>query len=310
MRILVAGAVGRQLIPELVRRGHDVIGTTRTQAKLRAIEQAGAAAIILDALDSAAVLEVVSAIRPEVVVHQATALAGALDPRRFKQAFIPTNRLRDQGTRNLVDAARHSGARVVAQSYAGWPYAREGGPVKTEEDPLDPRPPAAFRGVLDALRSLEATVLDANGIVLRYGGFYGPGTSIAFDGEHAELLRRRRFPLIGAGTGVWSFVHVGDVATATALAIERGRPGIFNIVDDDPAPVAEWLPYAARLLGAQPPWRLPRWLGRLIAGEHVDVLMNEVRGASNAKAKAQLAWHLQYPTWRDGFRAALASPAA
>ena len=308
MRILVAGAtgaIGRRLVPQLVRRGHEVIGTTRTHAKLQDIERMGAAGATLDVLDAAGVIRVVGAARPEVIVHQATALSGSLDPRRFAEAFIPTNRLRDEGTRHLAAAARQTGARVVAQSFAGWPYARDGGPVKTEEDPLDPRPPAAFRPILDAIRSLESTVLAGNGIVLRYGGFYGPGTSLAADGEHAELLRKRRFPLIGPGTGIWSFVHIDDAAAATALAIEQARSGIFNVVDDEPAPVAQWLPYAADLVGAKRPLRLPRWLGRLIAGEHVDVLMNEVRGASNSKAKAQLGWELEYPTWRDGFAIAL-----
>ena len=309
MRILVAGAtgaVGKRLVPELSGRGHDVIGTTRTDAKLGMLHTLGARGVVLDTLDREAVLRVIAETRPDVVVHQATALTGALDPRQFERSFVPTNRLRSEGTRYLVEAARQIGSRVVAQSFAGWPYARTGGMVKTEEDPLDGDPPRAFRPILDAIRTLETTVLAANGIVLRYGAFYGPGTSIDVSGESAELLRQRRFPMIGPGTGVWSFVHIDDVAAATALAIERGRSGIYNIVDDAPARVAEWLPFAADLLGAKQPLRLPRWLGRLIAGEHVDLLMNEVRGASNAKAKAQLAWEPKYPTWRDGFREALA----
>ena len=308
MRIFIAGAsgaIGRRLVPELIRRGHDVVGTTRTAAKVKDLEQLGAAGVVLDALDADMVMAAVERARPDVVVHQATALTGALDPRHFEKAFIPTNRLRSEGTRHLIAAAQRVGARVVAQSFAGWPYAREGGPVKTEDDPLDSTPPAAFRPILDAIRALETAVPAADGIVLRYGGFYGPGTSLDAGGEHAEMLRRRRFPMIGPGTGIWSFVHIDDVAAATALAIESHHHGIYNIVDDDPAPVAEWLPCAADLLGAKPPLRLPRWLGRLVAGEHVDVLMNEIRGASNAKAKAQFGWRPKYPTWRQGFRAVL-----
>ena len=313
MRILVVGAtgaVGKRLLPLLVTRGHQVVGTTRTPEKVDGVRRVGAAGMLLDALDADAVMRVVSEAQPEVVVHQGTALTGALDPRRFQQAFIPTNRLRDEGTRHLVSAAQRAGARIVAQSFAGWPYAREGGPVKTEEDPLDPDPPAAFAPVLEAIRSLEQQVTQANGIVLRYGGFYGPGTSLSRDGEHARMLVKRAFPLIGPGSGIWSFVHIDDAAEATALAIERGTPGIYNITDDQPARVAEWLPYAAQVLGAKPPLRVPRWLGRVLAGAHIDVLMNESRGASNAKAKARLHWTPKHPSWRRGFGVELGSGGA
>jgi nucleoside-diphosphate-sugar epimerase len=294
-------------VPILRTRGHAVIGTTRTPSKRDALQRLGAEAIVLDVLDRDAVARAVRTTRPDVIVHQATALTGALDPRRFEALFAPTNRLRSEGTAHLVAAAHEVGARTVAQSYAGWPYARVGGPVKTEDDPLDPTPPKAFRAVLDAIRSLETQVMHARGIVLRYGGFYGPGTSLSEDGEHARMLRKRQFPLIKPGTGIWSFVHIDDVAEATALAIEHGGSAIYNITDDEPAPVSEWLPYAAELAGAKPPYRIPRWLGRLMAGDHIDSLMNEARGASNAKAKKQLGWSLKYPTWRQGFRAAFSA---
>jgi nucleoside-diphosphate-sugar epimerase len=286
-------------------RGHEVAGTTRSPSKRETLERLGAEAIVLDVLDRDAVARAVRAARPDVIVHQATALTGALDPRRFETLFVPTNRLRSEGTAHLVAAATDVGARIVAQSFAGWPYAREGGPTKSEDDPLDPAPPGAFRAVLDAIRSLETQVTHARGIVLRYAGFYGPGTSLSAHGEHAHMLRKRQFPLIGPGTGIWSFVHIDDVAEATAIAIERGEPGIYNIADDDPAPVSQWLPYAARLVGAKPPYHLPRWLGRMVAGRPIDILMNEIRGANNAKAKQRLGWTLKYPTWREGFRVTL-----
>jgi nucleoside-diphosphate-sugar epimerase len=225
--------------------------------------------------------------------------------RNFDRAFEQTNRLRTQGTDNLLAAAREASVRrFVAQSYAGWPFARRGGPVKTEDDPLDPEPPEAMRRTLEAIRHLEDAVTGADwteGIVLRYGGFYGPGTSMSAGGEHVEALRKRRFPIVGGGGGVWSFVHIEDAADATVAAIERGRRGIYNIVDDEPAPVAQWLPAAASAFGARPPLRVPRSLGRLLAGEPVTVMMTEVRGASNAKAKRELGWQPRHPSWREGF---------
>jgi nucleoside-diphosphate-sugar epimerase len=246
------------------------------------------------------------AAHPEVVVHELTALAGMADFRRLDEGFALTNRLRSEGTDHLLAAARAAGSRrFVAQSFAGWPFARVGGPVKTEDEPLDPDPPAQLRRTLDAIRHLEAAVVGAEGIegvVLRYGGFYGPGTSAGEGGFMLEDLRRRRFPLVGAGTGVWSFVHVDDAATATVAAVERGAPGIYQIVDDDPAPVSEWLPALAAAIGARPPRRVPAWVARLAGGAHGVVLMTEARGASNAKARRELGWRPAWPSWRQGFR--------
>jgi nucleoside-diphosphate-sugar epimerase len=295
-----------QLVPALLARGYEVVGTTRTPAKTNALEQLGARSLVLNILDADAVMRAARDVRPAVIVHQATAIPALLDMRKFAQALAPTNRLRTEGTRHLLTAARASGARIVAQSFAGWPYAREGGPVKSEDDPLDPDPPAALRSTLDAIRTLESAVLDAQGTVLRYGAFYGPGTSLTAGAAQVDLVRRRQFPMIGRGTAIWSFAHIEDVASATAHAIGQGATGIYNVVDDDPAPVAEWLPYLAQLVGAKPPLRVPRWVGRLLAGDHVVVLMNESRGASNAKIKQRLGWRPKHPTWREGFRVALA----
>jgi nucleoside-diphosphate-sugar epimerase len=312
MRIFVAGAtgaLGRRLVPLLVERGHQVTGMTRTAAKAAGLRAAGAEPVVADALDREAVLAAVAAARPEVVVHELTALAEMTDFRKLDQGFALTNRLRAEGTDHLLAAARAAGARrFVAQSFAGWPFARIGGPVKTEDDPLDPDPPAQLRRTLDAIRHLESAVLGAEGlegVVLRYGGFYGPGTSAGEGGFMLEDLRRRRFPLVGAGTGVWSFVHIDDAATATMAAVERGAPGIYQIVDDDPAPVSEWLPALAAAVGARPPRRVPAWVARLAGGAHGVVLMTEVRGASNAKARRELGWRPAWPSWRQGFREGL-----
>jgi nucleoside-diphosphate-sugar epimerase len=315
MRIVVAGAtgaLGRRLVPLLVERGHEVVGMTRSPAKAADLRAAGAEPVVADALDRDAVLRAVGQARPEVVVHQLTALAGLTNSRRFDQGFALTNRLRTEGTDHLLAAARAAGARrFVAQSFAGWPFARVGGPVKTEEDPLDPDPPAEFRRTLDAIRHLESAVLGAEGlegVVLRYGGFYGPGTSVGDGGFLLEEIRRRRLPIVGAGTGVWSFVHIDDAAAATAAAVERGAPGIYQIVDDDPAPVSAWLPALAAAIGAKPPRRVPAWVARLVAGEHGVVLFTDIRGASNAKAKRELGWNPAYPSWRQGFRTGLGLP--
>ena len=308
MKVLVAGAtgaLGTQLVPRLAARGHEVFGMTRSASKRSAVSGLGAMPVTADALDPEQVAGAVADALPEVIVHELTALAGSLDMRHPDRAFAMTDRLRTEGTDHLLAAGRAVGVRrFVAQSYAGWPFARRGGPVKSEEDPLDPAPAKTMRGMLDAIRYLEDAVTAAGwteGIVLRYGGFYGPGTSLARGGEHLELIRRRKFPLVGNGAGVWSFVHVEDAAEATVTAVERGVRGIYNIVDDEPAPVAEWLPAAADIFGAKPPRRVPRWLGRLLAGEAAAVMMTEVRGASNAKAKAELGWRLSHPTWRRGF---------
>jgi nucleoside-diphosphate-sugar epimerase len=315
MKILIAGAtgvVGARLVPQVASAGHEVVGTTRWTAKAEALRTAGAEPVIVDILEHGAVIAAVERQQPDVVVHQATALSGIADIRKFDQEFAATNRLRTEGTDNLLAAARAAGARrFVAQSFAGWPYAHEGGAAKTEDDPLDPNPPKAFRGSFDAIRHLEAAVVGTEGIdgvVLRYGGFYGPGTTLSEGGTHLEAVRKRRFPIVGNGAGVWSFVHIDDVATATLAAIERGAPGIYNVVDDDPAPVSEWLPALAAAIGAKPPRRVPVWLGRLVGGEPTVVLMTEIRGASNAKAKRELGWRLRYPSWRDGFRTLVKSP--
>jgi nucleoside-diphosphate-sugar epimerase len=312
MRIFLAGAtgaLGSRLVPLLVEGGHQVVGMTRSSGKAEGLRAAGAEPVVADGLDRDAVLLAVRQARPEVVVHQLTALAGLTSLRRPDKAFALTNRLRTEGTDHLLAAARASGARrLVAQSFAGWPFARVGGPVKTENDPLDPDPPAQLRRTLDAIRHLESAVLEAEGlegVVLRYGGFYGPGTSAGDGGFMLEELRRRRFPIVGAGTGVWSFVQIDDAAAATAAAVEHGAPGLYNIVDDDPAPVSAWLPALAAAIGAKPPRRLPVWVARLAAGEHGVVLMTQVRGASNAKAKRELGWRPAYPSWRQGFPSGL-----
>jgi nucleoside-diphosphate-sugar epimerase len=308
MKILVAGAtgaLGKQLVPRLVAGGHDVFGTTRTPSKQQVLRDLGATPLVADALDADAVSRVVAQAEPDVIVHELTALTGALDMRHFDRNFALTNRLRTEATDHLLAAGRDVGVRrFVAQSYAGWPFARRGGPVKTEDDPLDTTPPAAMRSALAAIRHLEQAVEEAGwteGIVLRYGGFYGPGTSMGPGGEHVDLIRKRKFPVVGDGAGVWSFVHIEDAADATAAAIEHGRRGIYNVVDDDPAPVAEWLPAVAGALGAAPPRHVPRWLGRLLAGEAATVMMTEVRGASNAKAREALGWEPAHPSWREGF---------
>jgi nucleoside-diphosphate-sugar epimerase len=310
MRIFLAGAtgaLGTQLLPQLRAAGHEVTATTRSAAKAGALRDAGAEPVVLDALDRDAVVAAVTAARPDAIVHQLTALTDLSNLRDFDAAFAQTNRLRTEATEHLLAGARAAGTpRFVAQSYAGWPYARTGGPVKTEEDPLDPEPPRSQRAAFDAIRTLEALVTEAGGIVLRYGGFYGPGTSVTPGGDQVELLRKRRFPIVGSGDGVWSFVHIADAATATLLALEHGAPGIYNIVDDEPAPLREWLPALAAAAGAPPPRRIPRWLGRLAAGEAIATMATESRGASNAKARRELGWKPAHPSWREGFAAALA----
>jgi 2-alkyl-3-oxoalkanoate reductase len=303
MRVFVAGAtgaIGTRLVPQLVERGHEVIGTSRSREKADTLRAQGAEPVVLDLLDRDAVREAVAAARPEAIVHQASALAGLSDLKHFDRTFAQTNRLRIEGTDALLAAMREAGVgRLVAQSFAGWPYAREGGPVKTEKDPLDPTPVPAMRETLAAIRHLEQTVTAAGGIALRYGGFYGSP-----EDAQLELVRRRRFPIVGDGGGIWSFVHLEDAAAATVLALERGAPGVYNVVDDEPAAVREWLPALAAIIGAKPPRRVPRWLARLVAGESGVVLMTEIRGASNAKAKRELGWSLRYPSWRQGFAAA------
>ena len=310
MRVYIAGAtgaLGRHLVPLLVARGHEVVGTTRTPAKADALRALGARPAVVDALDADAVGRAVAEAEPEVLVHQLTALSGEIDMRHIDRGFAATNRLRTEGLDHLLAAGRAAGARrAVVQSFTGWPFARTGGPVKTEDDPLDPHPPAALRGTLEAIRYLEATTTAIDwgeGLVLRYGGFYGPGTGISVgeEGNMADAVRARRFPVVGAGDGVWSLVHIEDAAAATADAVERGAAGIYQVVDDEPAPVREWLPALASAIGAPPPRRVPRWLGRALAGQAATVMMTESRGASNAKAKRELGWRLAFPSWRQGF---------
>src|SRR6516164_2638015 len=295
MRVFVAGAtgaIGKQLVPRLVAAGHEVHGMTRSESKQAMLYDLGAVPVIADALDPDQVAEAVARAKPEVIVHQLTAI-GALDMRHVDRAFALTNRLRTEGTDYLLSAGQAAGVRrFVAQGVAGYgAYVRTGGPVKSEEDPLDPAPARDMRQTLAAIRHLEEAVLGARwteGIVLRYGAFYGPGTSMAPGGQQSEAVRQRKFPVVGDGGGVWSFIHVSDAAAATVAAIERGRRGVYNVVDDDPAPVAEWLPALAQELGAKQPMRVPRFVGRLFAGEAGVVFMTDVRGASNAKAKAEL----------------------
>jgi nucleoside-diphosphate-sugar epimerase len=313
MRVLVAGAtgaIGIRLIPRLVAAGHSVTGLTRSPAKAEPLRRAGASPLVVDALDSPALREAVLGAKPEIVVHEMTALANASDLRHFDRAFAQTNRLRTEGLDHLLAAAREAGARkVVAQSYCGWPFARVGGPIKTEYDPLDSTPPREFERSLQAIRHLESAVAEASdfeGVVLRYGPFYGPSSGL-FDGSALDQLRRRLFPLIGDGGGWWSFVHLDDAAEATACAIEGDAPGIYNIVDDDPAPVRDWLPALAAIIGAKPPRHIPRWLARIVAGEHMVVLMTESRAGSNAKARRELGWRPAHASWRQGFAEVLAS---
>lgn len=299
-----SGALGKRLVPHLVAAGHYVVASTRTPAKVAALRQMGAEAIVLDALDQQAVMKAVETARPEVVVHQMTALAGVHNLHNFDKKFRLTNRLRSEGTTLLIAAARAAGARrFVAQSYAGWPTGPAGS-LTTEADAFDPDPPRTMRQSLRAIEQLEASVTRAagiSGIVLRYGSFYGPGTSLDTNGSMTEQVRRRKFPILGSGAGVWSFIHIDDAATATQIAIEGAPAGIYNIVDDDPAPVSVWLPDLARVLGAKPPLHLPVWLGRILAGEAVVSLMTKVRGSSNAKAKRVLPWQPNHSSWREGF---------
>ncbi len=307
MRVFVAGAtgaVGRRLVPMLLERGHQVTGSTRTPWKVESIRAQGAEPAVMDALDARAVKEAIATAAPDVVVHELTAIPAELDLRRFDRVFAPTNRLRTVGTDNLVAAALAAGARrMVAQSYAAWPYERRGGWVKTEEDPFDERPPRQVASTLSALRHLESAVTGSGlePVVLRYGGFYGPDTSLSSGSPIAEMVRRGRFPIVGSGAGVWSFAHIDDVAEATAIAVERGE-GTYNVCDDEPAAVREWLPVLAQALGGKPPRHVPAWLARFLVGEAGVVMMTEIRGASNAKAKRELGWTPTFATWRDGFR--------
>ncbi|HWQ00034.1 MAG TPA: NAD(P)-dependent oxidoreductase [Vicinamibacterales bacterium] len=304
MRVFVAGAggaIGRRLIPRLVERGHEVVAATRTPEKLRQLRALGAEAVVMDGLDAGSVGEAVARAEPEVIAHQMTALAGVTDLKHFDAAFATTNELRTRGTEHLLAAADAVGVRrIVVQGYTGWPYAREGVTVVTEDDPFDPNPPMTMRRTLEALRRQEQLLAGASleAVVLRYGSFYGPGAS---DGLVA-LVRKRKLPLVGAAPGVWSWIHIDDAAAATVAAVEAGITGAFNIVDDEPAPVSEWLPYLAEVLGAKPPRRVPVWLARLVAGEAVVHMTTRIPGASNAKAGRELGWRPRWASWRQGFR--------
>jgi nucleoside-diphosphate-sugar epimerase len=308
MRVFVAGAtgaIGRQLVPRLVAAGHEVHGMTRNEEKQAMLAEMGAVPVVADALDPDQVAEAVGRARPDVIVHQLTALAG-VDMRHLERDFALTNRLRTEGTDYLLSAGQAAGVRrFVAQGIGGFgAYARTGGPVKSEEDPLDPAPARAMRANLAAIRHLEDAVVGARwteGIVLRYGAFYGPGTSMAPGEESFEMVRKRKFPVVGDGGGVWSFIHVADAADATVAAVTHGSGGVYNVVDDEPAPVNEWLPALAQTLGAKKPMRVPRFIGRLFAGEAGVVMMTELRGASNDKAKRELQWRPEHPSWRQGF---------
>ncbi|OLT04352.1 dehydrogenase [Pseudonocardia sp. CNS-004] len=310
MRVFVAGgtgALGRRLVPRLVARGHEVTATTRSAGKAGELQALGAHPVVVDGLDGAAVGQAVAEARPDAIVHQMTALAAAADLRRFDRWFATTNELRTAGTRHLLAAAQASDVgKVVAQSYIGWNNSRTGGPVKSEDEPLDPEPAKAQRESMAAIRFLERAVTEAplTGIVLRYGNFYGPGASESM----VEMVRARKMPIVGAGTGVWSFIHLDDAAAATVAAVERGEAGVYNVTDDDPAPVAEWLPHLAESVGAKPPIRVPAWLARPLAVEVVVRWMTEGRGSSNAKAKRELGWHPAWASWRDGFRHGLTDP--
>jgi nucleoside-diphosphate-sugar epimerase len=309
VRVFVAGGtgvLGQRLIPQLVVRGHQVTATTTGPARLDDLTQLGAGAVVMDGLDGVSVTEAVAKARPDVIVHQMTGLsrshAGEPDLKHFDRWSAPTIRLRTEGTDHLLAAAAAAGVpHFVAQGYANWNGIRAGGRVKTEEDPLDLLPGTAANAGMEALRHVEDAVTGAGGAVLRYGGLYGPGAT----DDQVELIRKRQFPLVGRGTGYASWIHLDDAASATVLAVEQRARGVFNIVDDEPAPASEWLPYLAACAGAKRPMRIPAWLARLVAGDVVVIMMTEGRGFSNAKAKRELGWQLAYPSWREGFKAGL-----
>jgi nucleoside-diphosphate-sugar epimerase len=309
MRILIVGAtgaLGKRLVPLLIAAGHEVVATTRTVNKMQGLHSVGAEPILLDLLDRDAVKRAVQSARPDAVVHQASSLARMRSLKHFDNEFGMTNRLRVEGTENLMAAALAVGTRrFVAQSYTGWPNERSGDRIKTEADRLDTNPPQSMIRTLQAIQGMEQIVSgarDITGIVLRYGSFYGPGTSVCPGGDIVEAVRQRKFPIIGNGAGIWSWAHIDDCARATQSAIEHGSAGIYNIVDDDPAEVSRWLPDLAQAFGAKPPLHLPAWLGRLLIGEARVSMMTKIRGSSNAKAKEMLAWRPTYASWRDGFR--------
>jgi nucleoside-diphosphate-sugar epimerase len=308
MRVFVAGgtgAVGKFLVPYLIENGYEVVALVRDAQKAKALEDIGAKVALGDAINKEELTAAIKRAEPEVIIHQLTALVGAGNFKKFDEEFALTNRFRTQVTETMLAAARMVGTRrFIAQSFCGWPFARQGGPVKTEGDALDPNPPASFSQTLAAIRYLEETVrrtVDLQALALRYGIFYGPGTSIAKDGSIVEIVRKRRMPIVGDGAGVWSFIHVHDAARATVAAISHGDPGIYNIVDDEPAAVSTWLPALADAVGAKPPYKAPVWLAKLMIGDGGVSMMTKIRGGSNAKAKRDLGWRPIYPSWRRGF---------
>ena len=310
MRVFVAGGsgvVGRRLVSQLVARGHQVTATSTSPPGLDMLQRLGAEAVVMDGLDAVSVGEAVATAAPDAIVHEMTAIsrahAGKPDLKHMDRFFALTNRLRTEGTDHLLAAAQAAGvSHVVAQSYGSFNGIREGGWVKTEEDPLDLHEGTPQHAVAEAIRHLESAVLAAGGAVLRYGALYGPGAT----DEQVDLVRRRRFPLVGRGTGYSSWVHLDDAAGATVLAVERRATGVFDVVDDEPAPASEWLPHLAAVVGARPPMRVPTWLARMVAGETAVIMMTQGRGFANAKAKRELGWELRYPSWRQGFREGLA----
>jgi len=310
VKIFIAGAtgaIGRRLVPLLVAQGHHVVARTRTPDKTGQLRTGGAEPVVLNGLDRDSVLRAVIESHPDVIVHQMTALGSMRTVKHFDRDFAVTNRLRTEGTEYLIAAARAAGTRnLVVQSYTGWPNIREGSRIKTENEPLDPNPPQTMSRTLAAIRTMESLITnlsDIAGTVLRYGSLYGPGTSISPQGEIVKMVRQRQFPVIGNGSGVWSFIHVDDAAAATKIAIENERPGIYNIVDDDPAEVSVWLPELARVIGAKPPRHIPAWLGRFAVGDSGVSMMTRIRGSSNAKARHILGWKPAYTSWRQGFLA-------
>jgi 2-alkyl-3-oxoalkanoate reductase len=310
VRVFVAGAtgaVGRPLVPKLVAAGHEVTGMTRSESKTEDVRRAGARAVVADVFDVDALGAAMEEARPEVIVHELTALPDRIDFRK-EDTYAATNRVRTEGTRNLIDAAPAAGARrLVCQSIA-FAYRMDGEGLKTEDDPLLSEAGGVFGSGVSALREMEAMVLGADGLdglVLRYGFFYGPGTYYAADGTSTDDVRRRRMPIVGRGSGVFSFIHVDDAADATVAAVERGSPGVYNVTDDEPAPMREWVPVFAEAAGAKPPRRVPVWLARFVAGKDVSNFAVELRGASNEKAKRELGWEPAHPSWRSGFGEAL-----
>ena len=305
MRVLVvgaSGAIGARLIPQLIDRGHQVTGTCHSPGKTGRLGELGAEPVVLDALDAGAVRDAVTAARPDAIIHQATALAGARFGLSLDRTFGATNRLRTEGTDALLAAARDAGVRrFIGQSFAPYRYDRRGGPVKTEDDPLDPAPPRRARQTFAAMSHLDQAVTDAGGIALRYGGFYGDPDAVV------RAVRKRQYPMIGDGGAIFPLIHLHDAAAATVLALEHDGPAIYNITDDEPAPASAWMPVLAEVLGAKPPRRIPAWIARMILGDGLS-MMTESRGASNEKAKKELSWTLRYPTWREGFPASYANP--